>query len=259
MELQPQNRPLAEPAVPQQALDQPPAETADVRAQLEAANRSLQARLAQRTAQLQAAVAEITCTEQRERHRLAQLLHDDLEPLLDRASRLTHALDSPDRRGGPDKRLQDLADLLNQSLAGLRSFSAQVSPPILYKGTMTEILRWLAGRMWTEYELAVQVDADPQADAWDEEIRILLFQVVRELLDNVLKHAAVRTARIALTRSDADSLTITVSDNGVGFDPTVKLGQGRFSTGLGLSTLRRRMELLGGRMDIHSAPARART
>ncbi len=250
MEHQPHDRPLAEPVDNQQAFDQASAEHAEIRRQLESANRSLETQLAQRTAQLQAVVAELSRAEQRERHRLAQLLHDDLQPLLERASQAAHGAEMARQPGG----LQEVADLLDAAVANLRAFTAQVSPPILYRGTMSEILRWLAGRMWSEHDLAVQVDADPQADPHDEEVRILLFQVVRELLDNVVRHASARIARVTLGRGDAGTVTVTVTDNGIGFDPTVKLGQGRFGTGLSLSTFRRRLELLGGRMDIHSAP-----
>ncbi len=218
---------------------------------LHAANQALQKQIAERTAQLQTVVAELSTAEQRERHRLAQLLHDDLQQQLLGAKRSVDHLQS---RQQPDPSLKDLGAQIERALVTLHSFAAQLSPSVLYKGNMREILEWLAGWMWKEYNFAVQVDANPQADSQAEEVRILLFHIVRELLLNVLNHAGTRNARVTLAQAGPDLLEVTVSDNGKGFDPAVKLGQGRFGTGLSLVTFRQRMDLLGGRMDIRSAP-----
>jgi CheY-like chemotaxis protein len=224
---------------------------------LQAVNQALQKQIAERTAQLQTVVTEVCCAEQRERYRLAQLLHDDLQPWLTGARQAAEHLGdvrAPVSASAGDSSLHELRDMLDRSLQSLQAFAAQLSPPILYRGSLAEVLEWLAGWMWQEHDFAVQVDADPAANPQAEELRILLFHVVRELLDNVRKHAGTRTARVTLAQADPDGIQITVTDTGIGFDPAVKLGQGRFGTGLTLSTLRRRMELLGGRMDIHSEP-----
>jgi signal transduction histidine kinase/CheY-like chemotaxis protein len=254
MEHHPDNMRLADSAELQQALNQLAAESEETRKQLQAANHRLQRQVAQQAAQLQTVVAELSYAEQRERHRLAQLLHDNLQQLLTRAKHSAHQLRHAVERGERDLHLNQVGNLLDQSVAKLRSFTIQATPPVLYKGSMTEIIQWLAASLWTEHDFAVHVDADGSASPQAEEVRVLLFHVVRELLDNVRKHAGTRTARVTLAQSDPEAVQITVSDTGMGFDPAVRLAHGRFGTGLSLSTLRRRMELLGGRMDIHSAP-----
>lgn len=225
--------------------------------ELQAANQALQKQISERTAQLQAAILEVCNAEQRERYRLAQLLHDDLQQWLAEARWTADHIGDLGAlipASAQDSSLREIRDRLDHCIRSLHAFATQLSPPTLHRGSLPEALEWLAGWMWETHDFAVQVDADPDANPQADELRVLLFHVVRELLDNVRKHAGTRTARVTLAHFNPDAVQIIVTDTGIGFDPAVKLGHGRFGTGLTLSTLRRRMELLGGRMDIHSVP-----
>lgn len=239
------------------ALPQPGGEAAaqdeEARRRLQDANQALRQQVAQHAARLRQLAAELTRAEQRERYRLAQLLDDDLTGLLVSAKRAADEVQAwPDDQ--QQERLRKTADLLDQSLRRLRSFTGQLSPPVLYEGSLCDILQWLAAWMWKEHEFAVRIDADASVNPHDEEVRILLFHAVQELLCNVRKHAGTRHAQVTLARPDADFVEITVTDTGAGFDPAVKLRRARFSIGTSLAALRERLELLGGRMDVHSAP-----
>jgi len=88
---------------------------------------------------------------------------------------------------------------------------------------------------------------EPGSDA----IKGLLFQSVRELLFNVVKHAGVPQATVDVSRADAQ-LQIVVADHGAGFDPRRLPPEG--SRGLGLPSIRQRLEYLGGSLEIASAP-----
>ena len=72
--------------------------------------------------------------------------------------------------------------------------------------------------MKQKHDLAVKIQADEDAVPESEDIRILLFQSVRELLFNAVKHAKVKTAKVQL-RILGDKVEVTVSDEGSGFDP----------------------------------------
>jgi CheY-like chemotaxis protein/anti-sigma regulatory factor (Ser/Thr protein kinase) len=230
------------------------AEQEATRRRLQDANQALEQQVAQRTARLRQMAAALTCAEQRERYRLAQLLDDNLRELLVSAKRAADALQACPHDQQQEEQLQQTGDLLDKSIQRLRSFTAQLSPPVLYEGTMSNVLQWLAAWMWKEHGFAVQIDADASANPQDEDVRIMLFHAVQELLRNVRKHAGTRNARITLARTGPDFIEITVADTGNGFDPAVKMGQARFAAGVSLATLRERLELLGGRMDIYSAP-----
>nr|WP_236255020.1 ATP-binding protein [Halomonas zincidurans] len=84
-------------------------------------------------------------------------------------------------------------------------------------------------------------------------MRVLLFQVVRELLFNVKKHANVDQARVELDQTNAQ-VVIRVSDSGDGFDLAVMEAQQDEHPGFGLFSIRERLRLLGGHMEIDAAP-----
>ena len=85
--------------------------------------------------------------------------------------------------------VQQLDTLLSQCIDESRSLTIELSPPILYDASLAAALEWLGRQMLQNYGLAVEVKADAKADPEGEDIRVLLFQSVRELLFNVVKHA----------------------------------------------------------------------
>jgi signal transduction histidine kinase len=101
----------------------------------------------------------------------------------------------------------------------------------------------------------VEVEAEEDPDA-DEESRVTLFRSVRELLFNVVKHAGVTSARIRLGRTADGRVCIVVSDEGAGFNPETLRTRDRTEGGFGLLSLRERLDLLGGRLEVESAPGR---
>ena len=118
---------------------------------------------------------------------------------------------------------------------------------------------WRTGR-GAKCGLEVKVSADPQADSDRRDVRTLLFASVRELLFNVVKHAHVDRVTVDLALDANDTLCITVTDEGLGFDPVevderAKVNQ----VGWGLFSIRERLTLLGGRFDVESAPGRGTT
>ena len=229
-------------------------------------NDTLEQRVAERTAeaesraaQLQRLAGELTQAEQRERQRLARVLHDNLQQLLVAAK---FNLDSLRRRlthGEQQKFVQKVDDLLGESLATSRSLTAELSPPILYEGNLAQIVHWLCRQAKEKRGLAVEVTADERADTTSQDVRILLFQAVRELLLNISKHAGVDRARAVLTRLDTDKIQILVADDGVGFDPLQRQAEQAGTTSVsqfGLFSIRQRLELMGGRIQIDSQPGR---
>ncbi len=168
---------------------------------------------------------------------------------------LRNRLSDPEQLGS----LRTINDLLDQSVQVSRSLTVELSPPVLYDGGLTAALRWLASWMREKYGLAVDVQADDQADPQGEDIRVLLFQAVRELLFNIVKHAGVRHARLGTQRLDNDQIRIVVADDGSGFDPASLLTNGGLAGGFGLLSIRERLEILGGRLQIDSAPGEGTT
>jgi CheY-like chemotaxis protein len=115
-------------------------------------------------------------------------------------------------------------------------------------------LEWL--RLWgmEKYGLKVEVDAD-EGISPELDVGVTLFQCVRELLFNVVKHSGAKSAGLRMWQDPSDgTVRIEVSDDGNGFDPMVVRAREGTTGGFGLFNIRERLELLGGGLEIESAP-----
>lgn len=192
----------------------------------------------------------LTLTEQRERQRIAHVLHEDLQ------QRLVGARMVGSFRPGEvpsAERVEALRSMLNEAVALTRTLARELSPP-LPKGEEVEVLlRWLAELQREQHGLDVEVDVRGDVGIQDEALRVLLYQFLRELLLNVAKHAATKRARLIAEQAGAD-VCITVEDEGVGFDVGALTKPG--TSGLGLPSVRERLELVGGRLRVESVPGK---
>ena len=207
--------------------------------------------LRQRSEQLRALASQLTLAEQRERRRLAQVLHDGLQQILVgaryRLSVLENAPQTDIRRAATE-----VSDLLDEAIETSRRLTYDLGPPILHEGGLVPALEWLARWMQDRHGLTVELQAKDDV-LLTEDLTILLFQATWELLFNVVKHAGVRSAAVRVSRVD-EQICILVEDNGVGFDVQQVQAGVDVERGFGLFAIRERLELLAGRLDVDSAP-----
>ncbi len=121
-------------------------------------------------------------------------------------------------------------------------------------GNMAQVLRWLAHWIRSKHGLEVKLKADEQAEPQSHEVKVLLFQAVRELLFNTVKHAKVSEATVEFCRLDDQRVRVVVRDEGAGFDPEVTRAESHDGSGFGLFAIRERLDWLGGEFQIHSRP-----
>jgi PAS domain S-box-containing protein len=215
------------------------------------ARRQAEQALRKRSEQLARLTSELTMAEQRERQRLAQVLHDGLQQLLVAARFRLNVLEmSAD--DVVKKEAGELSELIADSIETSRSLTAELSPPVLKSG-LVPALEWLARWMRDRHGLVIELDASVQTEPLAENVKVLLFQAARELLFNVVKHAGVKAARMIVSRDD-HRVVVTVEDKGRGFDPARQPGDTGQTGGLGLFAIAERLELLGGLLRIDSAP-----
>jgi signal transduction histidine kinase/CheY-like chemotaxis protein len=217
-------------------------------------NEGLEQRIAERTAQLRALANDLTQTEERERRRIAKILHDDLQQLLV-AARMR--LETAQKRMGAEERqgmLRDTRQLITEAIGLARDLSHDMSLVVLHEQGLSAAMGWMAKWMEQNHGLKVSLEADGMTDPADENLSVALFQSARELLFNVTKHAGVKEAELKMSRSGDGGIEIVVSDKGAGFDPAQAGTRGAKGASLGLFSIRERLELLGARMEVESAP-----
>ncbi len=226
-------------------------------------NETLESRVAERTAEaegrarrLHALAVQLIETEERERRRFADLLHDDLQQLLASARLLLQAGQTgpSDHRADPDL-IRTVNQLLEESISKARRLSYELSPAVLQHGGLVGALEWLARQMGEQYWLQVELEAVEPEPSVEEPLKVFLFRAVQEMLFNVLKHAQTQRARVHIFRSGA-SLQVVVSDRGRGFDPAVLQASTGSARGLGLFSIRERAASLGALLAIDSAPGK---
>lgn len=211
----------------------------------------LEASLRERTIQLQVMAAELTLAEQRERHRLAILLHDNLQQLLT-AAKISTSIIERSRSEAVPALARELSGLISECIEASRTLTGELSPPILREGGLVPALEWLARWEKEKHGLDVEVKVLGEVEVDREDLNVLLFQCVRELLFNIVKHAGVGRGYLEVD-SDEREVIIRVSDEGAGFDREAMLGCGA-KEGFGIFAIRERLDILGGKMCVESSP-----
>ncbi len=208
-----------------------------------------------RESQLRALAGEITRAEQRERLRLATILHDEIQQLLV-AIRLQVDLLGRDEREPIRETARDVRGLVGRCLDITRSLTGELHPPVLQLEGLTAAIEWIARAMMEKHGLRVDLRIEDEIPTLAEDVKILLFEAARELLFNVVKHARAESATVSLRRTSGSAVELTVSDEGLGFDPQELDRAGHDGSGFGLVGIRERLGLVGGVLDIVAAPGR---
>ena len=222
---------------------------------LKDAHDDLEEKVKERTAELQGRVEEIAAmasqmnyTEERERKRMARILHDELQQVLVSAKMRIESLESLEDAKRVDE-IGGLAAIMDELIANSRSLAVELSPPVLSEN-LGHALEWLCHTwMPDKYDLKVESRIDLSLDTKREDARGLVFHAVKELLFNVVKHSESNEAEVELVSDGAGDLKVTVRDHGLGFDVDAKAA-GTKPSGFGLASLRKRFDMLGGRFEL---------
>lgn len=196
---------------------------------------------------------ELTRSEARERRAIAEELHDHVGQALAMVQMRLAQMAGRAAFTGLEGDLAELRELVTLIIRRTRSLTGEISPPMLYELGLAPALHWLAEETTRRAALPVRVKAEDGL-AMGEDTAEALFRAARELLANVVKHAAATSARIELA-GDARELRLTVTDDGRGCDPAVALARSADADhGFGLFSIRERVRSLGGSVAFHGAP-----
>jgi two-component system, chemotaxis family, CheB/CheR fusion protein len=218
---------------------------------------TLEERVEERTSQVRDLSHRLTMAEQEERRRVAQILHDDLQQLLygvDMRMGMMSRSAATGETGGLEVGIEETRGWLAKAINTTRQLTVDLSPPLLPREGLVEAIEWLLRQMKDLHGLDVNLEAEESLPSLDEDVRVLIFHVVRELLFNVKKHAGVDRATVHVG-STGDHLVISVTDEGSGFEPPAEM-HANSEPGFGLFSISERMRLIGGHVIVESSPQR---
>lgn len=210
-----------------------------------------EAKLGDYQEKLRSVALELSLTEERERRRLATDLHDHVGQILALAQIKLGALRESAFNGqmGP---LDEIRKLIEQTIRYTRSVGFELSPPILYDLGFEAAVEWLAEQVQEQHGVHIKVVADQSLKPLNDEIRILLFQLLRELLTSMVKRAKPNNVAILISRNGS-RMGVEIDNDGLEVD----LGAETLApspNGLGLFSIRERLKYLGGSLQVESEP-----
>ena len=212
---------------------------------------ALRRRVSEQEREIRRLSRELVLAQRHERDHIARILHDEFQQLL---YAVKIRLDAVAAGASMAVHGDVIRELVDQAGALTHTLVVSLTPPIYESDDLVPALDWLADYIGDRYGVTAEVTCDPSLPVCDEERRVLLFEAVRELLFNVVKHAGTDRARVSVTR-EAGGIRVVVEDEGQGFDPAA-VRKGREEGGFGLPELRRRFRLLGGQLRLETTPGR---
>jgi PAS domain S-box-containing protein len=195
-----------------------------------------------------------TRVQEEERKRIARDLHDDVSSSLLTCAQRLDALASAQRLS-PQLRgsLEELREKTVEALERVRSYAQDLRPRILDDLGLIAALEWMAEEMENKYHIKTQVTLTGETRDLHSETQLLLFRIAQEALTNVRRHACATAARITLDCRD-DQATLTIKDNGRGFQLPNRIEDLTGSGCLGIMGMSERAQLLGGTLELTSSP-----
>lgn len=190
---------------------------------------------------------------QQERRQLANILHDHLQQLLI-GVRIHLEIAKNDSSVKAVKETLSRADeLLNEGIEVTRSLTAELNPVVLHDEGLATALEWLSQNMKERYNLTVSLNLDHRANSPNELTNIVLYECIRELLFNVVKHSQTTQAQVQMSLLPEQKIEIVVSDDGIGFDTRQLDQQISDASGIGLSNIEFRLSLIQGKFRLESS------
>jgi PAS domain S-box-containing protein len=222
------------------------------RRRAELALRQHQQKLLTYQEQLRSMATQLLLAEERERRRIASGLHDRIGQSL-AVSKLKLGQLAAELPAEAATQLGQVRDLIDETIRDTRTLTFELSPPVLYELGLGAALEWLGERLQQQHGLRVELAGSPRSLKVRGDLGVLLFQTVRELLMNVVKHARASVATVTAELADGH-VRISVQDDGVGFSTEALEGQDGERGGFGLFNVREHLGQVGGQLEVDSRP-----
>lgn len=203
--------------------------------------------------QLRRLASAMAMAEEQERRRIARDLHDGVGQSLVLCKMKIEQVRAEVSTAEKRRNLTAALSAIENAIRDTRTLTFQLSPPVLHELGLKPAVQWLAENLETEHGVAVKVRARGNVEPQDSTTRVFVFQAVRELLMNVLKHARASAVTVQL-KGDGENIVAAVEDNGQGYDTAKVRATGMRTNGMGLFNVRERVKMLGGSLTVSSRP-----
>ncbi len=203
-------------------------------------------------AKLRALGLQLSLAEEHERRRIATELHDRLGQNLAGCGIKLQSLRARLGGHGCDHEFDAILDLLEETCESLSSLTFELYPPMLQQEGFVAAVEWLVGEFRERHGLNVRLQTRGRLGPLEQDTAAPLFQAVRELLHNALKHAQASRVRV-LVQGSPQEVRVVVADNGIGLDPARLDGRRTGPGGFGLFGIRERLRELNGDLVVESA------
>ena len=198
---------------------------------------------------LQVMTRELAMAEERERDRIAGELHDHVGQRLILGKMRLDSLASRLPSDQFENDVDEISTLIDHSIQDIRSLTFQLRPPILASAGLEAAVQWLGEEFKKDFGLQIDFKDDNEPKPMQYEVRSTVFQVVRELLLNVAKHAGTKHVAVRMKR-DNGNIVINIDDEGIGFDISEVSKRKVKDGGFGLFSINQRIDFLGGSLSI---------
>lgn len=197
--------------------------------------------------------ARLVAAQETERRSISRELHDEIGQTL--GAVLVDAANLANRIPAEDsvshRYLDNIRSLADTSVNSIRNIALLLRPSMLDDLGLIPALEWQAREVTRRSGIKVKVTAENVTDSLPDALRTCIYRVVQETLHNVSRHSGAKSVLVCVEQT-ADTIALTVKDDGSGFDPAK-------TRGLGLLGMEERVKQLGGRLEIESQPGRGTT
>lgn len=192
----------------------------------------------------------IILTQEQERKRIAEELHDGIGQMMSAVKLNVSALEKSNVADSSEQ-FKNALSLIDDSCTEIRNISHNMMPGVLIKKGLAAAVREFASKINSAGEIKIHVEEGDAGERIDSITEINIFRIIQELVNNILKYAGAREVQVQINREEG-LVTVMIEDDGKGFDKNIL----KTSTGNGWNNINSRLNLLNGKIEIDSNPGK---
>jgi signal transduction histidine kinase len=202
--------------------------------------------------QEQKATAAVMQAEENERQRIAKDLHDGVGQMMSAAKMNLSAISNEITFASEEQEqsFERIISLVDESCKEVRTVSHQMMPNLLLKSGLGKAISDFIDKIDRKV-IKVHLHTEGLNERLDEQVEIVVYRVLQECVNNVIKHSGASKLDISLIK-EPDGISATIEDNGKGFEPTHLTGD----SGMGLRNMRARVDYVKGTIEFNSSPGK---